>query len=302
MIKNFPEFGILELGDKEEILRLTKDLLHYSDFTFSNLWSRDIAISKREFSKLNGNLIVKMFDYKTNGAFFSVCGLNMPNETISTLTEFIKKEGLNAPIRLIPEEFALKLNLESVTIEEDRNSFDYIYSTDELKSFEGGKFKQKRNEVSGLLKEHPDVEARELDIKDALVKKDISCLFHRWAQNKIEKIEDYESRENDTFNNTLILAETYDLSLLGIYAKGNIVAFIIYEIVNQDYAVGYFAKTCPEVRGVNAYLLQMLSKTLSSKGIKYFNNEDDVGVESLQTAKMRFRPVKFLKKYTIKLI
>ena len=60
MIKDFPEFGQLELSDKNEIFELTKDFLSYSDFSFSNMWSWDIALSKRGFSKLNGNLTLRL--------------------------------------------------------------------------------------------------------------------------------------------------------------------------------------------------------------------------------------------------
>src|SRR3989338_1528416 len=229
MIKDFPEFGQLELSDKNEILKLTTDFLHYSDFSFSNLWSRDIAPTKRGYAKLNGNLIIRMFRYKTNEQFFSICGSNMPNETVDTLFKFMKKEGLISPIRLVPEAFAEKITLPDVKIKEDRDSFDYIYSNDELRSFEGGKFKQKRNEMNALLTEYPEIEVRELDIKDSSVKREISCLFHRWTQNKIGKEGELESNESDIFSDTLILSETYSLTLLGIYIKNKMVAFIIYE-------------------------------------------------------------------------
>ena len=97
MIKDFPEFGQLELSDKNEIFELTKDFLSYSDFSFSNMWSWDIALSKRGFSKLNGNLIIRMFNYKTNKPFFSVCGLNKPNETIEVLLKTAKEENIVCP-------------------------------------------------------------------------------------------------------------------------------------------------------------------------------------------------------------
>ncbi len=298
MIKNFPEFGQLELTDKEEVLKLTKNFLQYSDFSFSNMWAWDIAKTKRGFSKLNGNLIIKMFDYKTNKPFFSICGSHMPNETLETLHKFMKEEGHILPIKLIPEEFAKNVTLPSVTAKEDRDNFDYIYLVDELKSFEGGKFKQRRNEVSALLTAHPNIKVKELDIKNSSVRKEINRLFHRWAKNKIVQGDEYESNESDAFNNILILSETYDLDILGIYIKDEMIAFIISENRNSQYAVGHFAKTCP-IKGSTAFLLQSLAKILSTKGIKYFNYEQDLGLENLRTAKERFRPTFFLKKYVL---
>lgn len=302
MIGKFPEFGQLELSDRNQLLKLTKDFLHYSDFSFSNLWAWDIAFTKRGFSTLNENLIIKMFNYKNNETFFSVCGSHMQKETVETLLKFIKKEGLKSKIKLVPEEFALKINDPSVKIEEDRDNFDYVYLVDELKSFEGGKFKQKRNEINAIIEAHPEIKVKELDIKELSVKKELNCLFHRWAKNKIVRGDEYESNESDAFNNILILAETYDLILIGIYIEEKLVAFMISEIRNKDYAVGHFAKTDSSVKGVNAYLLQSLAKILSKKGIKYFNYEQDLGLPNLRTAKERLRPVFFLKKYLISMI
>ena len=76
------------------------------------------------------------------------------------------------------------------------------------------------------------------------------------------------------------------------------IAFIISEIRNSEYAVGHFAKTS-SIKGSTAFLLQSLAKILSIKGIKYFNYEQDLGLGNLRTAKERFRPAFFLKKYGI---
>ncbi|HTE48992.1 MAG TPA: phosphatidylglycerol lysyltransferase domain-containing protein [Candidatus Paceibacterota bacterium] len=298
MIKDFPEFGQLEVKDKNEVLKLTADFLHYSDFSFSNMWSWDIAFSKRGFSRLNGNLIIRMFDYKTNKPFFSICGSKMQNETVSTLLKFAQRESVTSPLKLVPEEFAQKITLPSVKVKEDRDNFDYIYSVDELKTFDGGKFKQRRNEVNALIAAYPKIEARELDIKNPSAKKEISCLFHRWAKNKIAKGDEYESNEGNAFNNMLILAETYSLILVGIYIKDRMVAFVVAEIRNSDYAVGHFAKTDSAIKGVSAYLIQSLARILSARDIKYFNYEQDLGLQNLRIAKERFRPAFFLKKYT----
>jgi len=299
MIKNFPEFGQLEINDIKEINKLTEGFHHYSDHSFSNLWAWDNSLSKRGFSKLNGNLIVLMHDYKTNEPVLSVTGSKKPKETLRKLVALMKKEKIKRPIRLVPEEFTNKAYIPDVTIKEDRDSFDYIYSTEELKNFEGGKFKQKRNEVNALLSAYPEITVRELDIKNQCVKKDLNCLFHQWAKNKIAKGDKFEAQEESAFNNILILAEKYNLILIGIYINKKMVAFIISEIRTPEYAVGHFAKTDPSIRGINAYLLQSLAKILLRRGIKYFNYEQDMGFKNLREAKERFRPVKFLKKYLI---
>lgn len=299
MISEYPKFSQLELSDKNEIQMLTQGFFQYSDFSFSNLWSWDISLSKRSYAKLNGNLIIKLHDYKTNEPFFSICGSNLQNETISRLLETGQETKSIVNLKLIPEEFIQKLTLPQVSIIEDRDNFDYIYSVEELKAFEGGKFKQKRNEVNALLTAYPEIEARELDIKNLAIKKEISCLFHQWTKRKIAKEGEFEFNENNAFSNLLILSENYDLILVGLYLRDRLVAFIISEARNSEYAVGHFAKTDTSIRGINAYLLQSLAKVLAEKDIKYFNYEQDLGLKNLRDAKMRFRPAFFLKKYSL---
>ena len=226
MIKDFPEFGQLELSDKNHVFELTKNFLRYSDFSFSNMWAWDVAVSKRGFSRLNGNLIIRMFDYKTNKPSFSICGDTMPNETVEAVLALARKESITLPLKLIPEELAQKITLASVEIIEDRDNFDYVYLTDELKNFDGGKFKQKRNEINGLLAAYPGIEIRELNSLDPLVKKEISCLFHRWEKNKIARGNDFEPSEISAFSNLLILAGVCDFVLIGIYIENKMVAFI----------------------------------------------------------------------------
>jgi uncharacterized protein len=301
MINNFPKFGQLELSDKNEILAFAKDFLHYSDFNFSNLWSWDIALSKRGFSRLNGNLIIKMFDFKNNRQFFSICGSKLPNETVKALFSAKRPEESNYLIKYLPEALAKKISLPSVAVAEDRDSFDYIYSVDELKTYHGKKFKQKRNEVNALRAAYPEIEVKTLDIKDLSVRKEINCLFHRWTKIKITKGSAYEANENNALNNLLMLAETSDLILVGICLKSRMIAFIISEIMNSDYALGHFTKADSSIKGANAYLLQSLARLLFDRGIKYFNYEEDLGLKNLRIAKTRFRPIYFLKKYTLNL-
>jgi hypothetical protein len=236
----------------------------------------------------------------TNELFISICGANLPNETLKILIDFGQKNGEAYNFKLVPEIFALKIALPQVEIVEDRDNFDYIYSVDEWQAFEGGKFKQKRNEVNALLSAYPEVEAKVLDLKNLSVKKEVSCLFHQWTKNKLAKGDELESNEDNAFSNLLILVENEDFMLIGVYIKERMIAFMICEIRNSDYAVGHFAKTDREIKGANAYLLQSMAKLLAEKGLKYFNYEQDLGLKNLRDAKMRFRPAFFLKKYIIK--
>jgi hypothetical protein len=48
-------------------------------------------------------------------------------------------------------------------------------------------------------------------------------------------------------------------------------------------------------------LMQETAKLACSAGCAFINFGDDMGMSSLRVSKLRYRPVRFLKKYTVKL-
>lgn len=75
MIPQFPEFKIVEVGDREAVESHTHRYPPYSDFNFTSLWAWDTS-NERMISELNGNLVVRFTDYATNEPFLSFLGTN----------------------------------------------------------------------------------------------------------------------------------------------------------------------------------------------------------------------------------
>jgi hypothetical protein len=74
---------------------------------------------------------------------------------------------------------------------------------------------------------------------------------------------------------------------------------MISEISNQDYAMGHASKANTAIKGANAYLMKANSEILATYGRKYFNYEQDLGLQNLRDGKSRFNPAFFLKKFTV---
>jgi hypothetical protein len=85
----------------------------------------------------------------------------------------------------------------------------------------------------------------------------------------------------------------------GIFIDGQLEAFTINELLPSKYAITHFTKADPTKVGVFEFLYHELAKQLHAKGAFYLNREQDLGLEGLRAAKMSWRPIKFLKKYTI---
>jgi hypothetical protein len=91
-----------------------------------------------------------------------------------------------------------------------------------------------------------------------------------------------------------------ELRVVTLYLKEVLVGFTIYEIISKDYAVSHFAKSDREHhQAVTDVLNWEEAKILESYGVKYFNWEQDLGIEGLRKSKQKYSPVEMLKKYKI---
>lgn len=300
MNTHLPCFKKIELSDKKLIERVGKRFAHYSDFSFTNIWSWDSTGDKGRIAEHNGNILVRYKDHESKKSF-SFFGEGDPNKTASILLKTCLLERVPRVLKRVPEEIALVLDDKKFKITEDRDNFDYIYKTEELATYSGGTFARKRNEVNAFLKNYPTVVAKKIDLKDICTRKEVTYLFHEWVRAKIAKGDAYESSEELAFNNLLLLADTQEFVSIGLYIEKRLVAFFIGEILTKDYAVGHFAKADASIKGTTALLLQSLAKELQASGVTYFNYEQDLGIENLREAKTRFRPSHFLKKYQVRL-
>lgn len=298
MIPDFPDFKKLELVDKEEIEKFTSNFLPYSDFNFVSMWSWNIKDEIR-ISQLYGNLIVRFTDYITGEQVYSFLGNKNLNETVEELLNLSKKEGLKLVLKLVPEASIAGLDEKRFKIKEDRDHFDYIYHIDDLKNMEGGKFAKKRNQVATFLKNYPSAEARLIDLKDINVQGSVINLSIEWLKLKIEKEKVFESHEEVAINRLLLATNVAELIGVGIFVDGNLAAFLISELTESGYVVAHASKVNKAFVGINSFLLKKNAEILASFRKEFFNYEQDLGLENLRDAKMRFRPNSFLKKYQL---
>jgi hypothetical protein len=301
MIPEFPQFKKLELADKGDIEKFTLKYPPYSDFNFAGTLSWDVR-DKMQISQLHGNYVIRFINYLTGVPFYTFLGENNINETVQELLDLAKQENLEVKLAIMPEESVKGIDLDMFSIEEDRDNFDYIYDIAELKDFEGKKFSKKRKDVSAFLRKYPDVETKILDLTEKKVEKDLLLLLRKWAENKLKKNPDfdlYEKEEMIVIKKLFLAIKELDLVGVGIFIENNLVAFCINELVGSEYAVAHVGKADLTTQYAFSFLMKKNAEVLYSHNRRFFNTEQDLGVENLRQAKMRFRPSFFLKKYII---
>lgn len=298
MIPTFPEFKLIELDDMEEVDRATSGFAPYSDFNFISMWSWNL-VDEIAISKLNDNLVVRFTDYVTCKPFLSFIGDKKINDTCEQLLDFAIKNNLSPSMHWVPEVCVKEIDLDKFEVHEDRDHFDYIYNIADLRDYPGNKFSKKRNHVSGFLKKFPNVEARTLSLKDKNVSDSVFKLFEKWQSNKFKEV-DHELHDLSAMKRLLRGIEIFDLVVVGIFIEESLVAMFVNQLIDSEYSLAHMMKADLSVDdGLYAFLMKKNAEILSSLNIKFFNYEQDLGLENLRIAKGRFYPQKFLKKYTI---
>jgi len=298
MIPEFPKFKNLELTDKEDVEKFTSKFPPYSDFNFISMWCWDIH-NKIKISQLNNNLVVHFCDYITNDSFLSFLGDKKVLETSSELITFSKKHYNQDFLKLIPEELFLSFKGSKFIAENDRDSFDYIYLVEHLANMNNWHQNTSGKRIRNFIKEHTNYVVKHSSLNEILPDEHHE-MFKKWAESK--NIGNYFDLNEFKAFKKLLKVHDKNLRLVSLY-KGDgktMIGFTIYEIVSKDYAISHFAKADKTHHSAIFDLLNWEeAKHLYSMRIKYFNWEQDLGIESLRYSKIKYKLAFFLKKLII---
>jgi hypothetical protein len=184
-----------------------------------------------------------------------------------------------------------------ISVESDRNSWDYVYSTSDLADLPGDKYHSKRNLIKRCLSKYR-CEYRPIDSE---VIRDCLQLQTEWCN--LRRCDDTAGL--DAENRAIkALFEAYErLNVTGgaVYVDGKLEAFTMAESLNNETAVIHFEKANPEIIGlyqvINAWFCQNALRNFA-----FVNREQDLGVPGLRKAKMSYHPHHMVEKYLATLV
>lgn len=301
MIPTFPDFKRLSLDDEVDVKYYTNKYKPYSSFNFTNVWAWDTK-EKRMVSELNGNLVFCLADYKTSEPFLSFLGTNDVENTTRKLINYAVESKISPTIRFLMEETINELKTKCVSIKEDIDSFDYIFSLHQLANLQGSKLKTKRHLSNKFKKENPNAIFKICDLGDINVQDKIISVLRRWENNKKNdnKIYDLE-HEEIAIRRLLETASRHKLVLSCIYLDDIMLGFSIDEILPNKYAIAHFIKADNSFRGIYEFFNEEISRYLLRQGVLLWNWQQDLNIEGLRQLKTSYHPVGFLKKYSVSL-
>ncbi|MDL2246001.1 phosphatidylglycerol lysyltransferase domain-containing protein [Methanobrevibacter sp. OttesenSCG-928-K11] len=288
------EFKPISLSDKP----IFDDYFNKTNFNnaeknFSNLfmWRHTYEY---EYAIINDCLCIKgkLRDTKQPFCHFPYGNCNI-EDSLSLIKEIFKKEGNELIIKpLLPEmKKCLEKTLEDVTLIEDRDSFDYIYTSNKLITLSGSKLRNKRRWVKKF-KEKYDYKYERINSDNLAEAKEFTLNIIKNSNNDSDEIRAME----EMFDNL------FELNIKGciIRIADKIVGVSTGEELTKDTVVIHCERGDNNFEGVyNCINQEFCEKEWSD--YEFINREEDLGIEGLRQAKLTYRPDLLLSKYIAKI-
>lgn len=175
-------------------------------------------------------------------------------------------------------------------LEYDRDYFDYVYLSEELRDLPGKPYLKIRNYLNKFRKNNDHsvetiTNGNKKEIKDFLV---------RWCEQKGCSEDPFllQERQATMFG----IENIFDLGLEGlcIRVNGQVEALSIFEEMSDDIAVIHFEKATFDIPGLYQAINNEAAAFLSER-FRFIDRESDMGVPGLRKAKEKYRPHHMLK-------
>lgn len=237
-------------------------------------------------------------DFTDKPIFCYPIGDGDKKSTIEKLIEFSKSLGVNLEFFGMTEKDRDELQFlfpKQFEITEERDYFDYLYTSESLSNLAGRKLASKRNHISYFEKT--------FDWKYEPITKDnihkCELLNEHWERLNREKNPEEIGEEHLAIKKAL--ANFFELGLEGgiLTIENEIVAFTFGERLNNNTFCTHVEKAYGNIRGAYQMINREFARQLKDR-YEYINREDDTGSEGLRRAKLSYHPHRLVIKYCAK--
>lgn len=300
-LPSFPHFEPIKTTSKKAVNFYTSNHLPYATFSYLNVQVWDVY-GDRKVSNLNGNLVLLNSDYETREPFLTILGVSDFTDSIKKLHVFAHQNNISRVLRSIPEESARLLSMHGLHITEERDGFEYIYSTEHLSLNSGSRFKKKRKQVRIFEETYPHVKFVLEDLTSPKIHDQLVSTLKQWEMRKLENNKPCNSDlEARALNRFLKNFDYQDVILSCLFDKEMMIGFSIDELLPNKFVMAHFVKADNNYKGIYEFLNERTAINLREYGGEYWNWQQDLGIEGLRQLKQSYHPVQYLKKYSVDL-
>lgn len=213
------------------------------------------------------------------------------------LIESRGKEGLDTLfIGISPDKLSF-FDSYKHTVKEDRDMFDYIYSSEDLSTLSGRRYAGQRNHINAFMKggtfEYLPITGDNCSLAKA---------FFENTSRASSAEDGYYSRLSAAEDS--VCSEVFDnwdaYGFIGgmIVCGGRIIGAAVGDVIGDTLYV-HIERADSSVRGAYPLTVREFAAHNCDDGIKYINREDDAGIAGLRTAKLAYHPCLMAEKYSV---
>ena len=263
------------------------------EYNFANLflWGRQKAVFHRE------NLAF-FCQFNRRSVYLFPLGQNV-KPTLDAIICDAHKRGI--PCRLTGLTGDDKEKLETwypgqFYFQPDRDSFDYVYSIEDLAHLKGKKHQRKRNHCNRFRLLHPGCIVQ--PITDENTPQVCQMLEQRYARRK--EVDPTASFYMEKVAITKALRNRQALGMEGLVLadRGKMIAMTLGSRLSEDTFDVHFEKAMEGYEGAYNVINQEFARYLKEKypELLWLNREDDMGIEGLRKAKLSYCPDRLVEK------
>ncbi len=297
---DFRDIGIEDRPIFDEALKRENPAT--SELTFTNLFVWRHSKPMR-FAKYREGLVLQA-ETAAGPVFYPPIGYARLPEIYSDIADSAIRKGLSPLFTRIPESHAELLRASGLssgmTIEEDRDNFDYVYTTESLAYLKGWRLDGKRGFVRKFVSNYSFHYLKYCKcMKEKCLK-----MTKVWMHNKTGAGADLEIPkaildEYDALVELLDNYEAFDCPGAVLCVDGTPAAFSFGERLNDSTFVVHFEKANTQLVGSFQTINQMFVQNEVQGKWQYVNREQDLGLSGLRKAKESYVPVRMEKKYNV---
>ena len=179
----------------------------------------------------------------------------------------------------------------------DRNSFDYVYSINDLADLKGRKYHRKRNHLKRFQNAHPNYQV--VPLNDNLLPF-AKQMVAKWYESKhLEHPEDDYVLEQSALERALYNYKELSLEGLLLINEGEVLAFTLGSRISIDTFDVHFEKARADVEGAYTAINFEFARYIRDNhpDIRFLNREEDMGIPGLRKAKESYFPHHQIEKY-----
>lgn len=283
------EFKPLELRDKDLINKyFSKSNYINAEKNFSNLfmWRK---CYNYEFCEINHSLFIRGIT-KDNIRFYHFPYSDSYEKSVKILAQIVEWDTADKIIikPILPEmkEYLEKFHLD-FEVNEDRDSFDYIYSSEKLHSLKGKHLRSKRRWVKKFIDNY-EYTYENITIENINLAKKFT----------LNIIKNTNNDSNELIAMTEMFDHFFDLDIQGCVIKvdDEIIGVSTGEPLGSDSVIIHCERCNTDYEGIYNFInFKFIEEEW--KEYEYINREEDLGIEGLRYAKLSYQPINLLKKY-----